>query len=129
MGTHTSDVLYMGLCHSAPPRVLSPRRERLIAARWLEWAPFVLMQIRAGAESKSLEWFRLHHHTVALAVLDAGVKWKIMLRRRLDDPLLSNNDRAVAIKLAQFKQRAHLHCGQFPTGRKIHKGDHYASSK
>jgi hypothetical protein len=71
---------------------LPPRLERLVANRWKLWAPWVRMELLrrpdydATEAASELSRLRKRHSDQLVALVQAGVRMRLVRRHRLDDP-------------------------------------------
>ena len=79
----------LGLAHTRPPEVTC-RENCHIDARWEEWKPWAIMEARRHEDvGTMIARFHHLHRTRVLALLDAGVSWRVIKHHKLDSPLLT----------------------------------------
>jgi len=93
--------------------------EKRIEARWNEWEPWVIMhlqrQMGAGQlrlDGRSAEYRRLQQrHRAALAVLlRMGIDMRMVRRNRLDDPRVSDEERAARLQIYLERRKCRSEC-------------------
>src|ERR1700688_1326129 len=73
----------------AQPAV-TPGRDSQITARWLLWQPALIMEARKlPFPTAQLEQYKMTHRSRIIALQSAGIKWRVILRHNLDNPMSS----------------------------------------
>lgn len=90
---------------------LPPRLERLITNRWKQWEPWVRMYLLRRSDydpaAASVEFSRLRerHSDQLMALVQAGVRMRLVRRHRLDDPRLTDETRATLVRAVMERRR------------------------
>jgi hypothetical protein len=81
---------------------IAPKTEKRIAFRWKQWIPWATHHIHAQGEStdKFLTIIELLHHSRVVTCLALGLNWGTIRRRKLDNPLVSDEVFQHAVYLA-----------------------------
>ena len=98
--------------HTPSPLLISlPQHlQRKIAARWQEWIPWVLIDLRrrehdAANRSAEFDRIRRRHSEHLLHLMRLGIEMRLVRRHRLDDPRISDEDRAVLVRSVEERRR------------------------
>ena len=84
--------------------------QRKIAARWQEWVPWVLLDLRRrehDGAGRSAEFARLRrrHSEHLLHLMRLGIEMRLVRRHRLDDPRITDDCRAVLVRSVEERRR------------------------
>jgi hypothetical protein len=100
---------------NAPSAALGPvpaHLERKIAARWKEWEPWVIIDVRhrpggyeARFASTELATARRRHRQHVLSLLGAGFEMRLIRRHKLDDPRITDEARTLVVQAAVDRGR------------------------
>ena len=98
--------------HTPSPLLISlPQHvQRKIVARWKEWEPWVLIDLRrrehdAAGRSAEFDRVRRRHSEHLLNLMRLGIEMRLVRRHRLDDPRISDEDRAVLVRSVEERRR------------------------
>jgi hypothetical protein len=107
MGTLPTDFPY-GLCHAAPPSIPARRAPRL-DLRWKEWLPWCAIEARRHSDPASkLYHLQQVHRSRVIALLGARIRWPIIKKHRLDDPIMSYEAFEFQLRTAIERQRVRM---------------------
>lgn len=114
MGTTTSDTLYYGLAHAAPPP-LSRHQLARINARWLKWLPRCTLAARRHlAPETHMTRFENVYRMRILQLLASNIAWPTIRSCQLDDPSLPQEE--FNLKLASALRRRDKRPARTPRG-------------
>src|SRR5438132_402231 len=85
------------------PFFLPAHVERKIAARWREWEPWVLIDLKhrnLAPDVESAEFARLRrmHSRHVLTLLRVGIAMRLIRRHQLDDPRITDEERTTLMQ-------------------------------
>jgi hypothetical protein len=90
---------------------VAPDLERRIAARWKLWAPWVRMELLRRPDydpteaASELSRLRKRHSDQLVALVQAGVRMRLVRKHRLDDPRLTDETRATLVRAVMERRR------------------------
>ena len=106
--------LTLNPCMPWPPTCPGPNVplsvERIIAARWKQWVPWVLMQQRrarnynASVATAEMDCLRQRHREHIRDLMREGISMRTIRRHRLDDPRITDDERTVLVEAAKERQ-------------------------
>ncbi len=113
--------------------------ERRIAARWKLWAPWVRMELlrrpdyEPAEAAAELSRLRKRHADQLLALVQAGVRMRMVRWHRLDDPRMPNDLHVILVRAAMARRekarltrQAASHDTQYPTTQRATTGAYRA---
>jgi hypothetical protein len=108
MGTFPTDFSSTGLCHAAPPAIPARRAPRL-ALRWQEWLPWCTIEARRHSDPAShLYHLRQVHRSRVISLLGARLRWPIIRKHRLDDPIMPSEAFEFQLRTAIERRRVRM---------------------
>jgi hypothetical protein len=84
--------------------------ERVVAARWKQWVPWVLMQQRRARKfctsvaTAEMDRLRQRHREHILDLMREGISMRTIRRHRMDDPRITDEVRAMLAEAAKERQ-------------------------
>lgn len=98
---------------------LSRQTSAAYAARWQEWSPLCMLSLNGDRTPERVSGFRQRHHDrIVMLHHGLGISMKIIARRQLDDPRISEPELQRRIREARLSRDKMNPWKNKPSGRR-----------